>query len=425
MKNTKRKGQGRKVASRKSLLLLVGLVVLLAGLSILAGTQVESHLKKGLDLVGGVYVLLEAVETEGEAGRDTIDRAITVIRNRIDEFGVTEPLIQQEGDNRIRIELPDIDDPERALEIIGRTALLTFEDPQGEVVVTGANLRDAGYTYDEYNRPAVSLEFDREGAGLFADATRRLAPGQEPIAILLDGELVSAPVVREAITDGQARITGNFTAEEAGDLALLLRSGALPVELRELQTRTIGPTLGMDSWVRSIRAGVIGLGLLLVFMLVIYRAMGLLASFALGVYVVLVLSVLTAIGATLTLPGIAGLILSIGMAVDANVIIFERFKEEYRGGKSLGSAVESGFQNALSTILDANITTLIAAAVLFYYGTGPIRGFAVTLSVGILVSMFTAIVLTRYLLRFLIGANLINNPKLFGVRGLDYVITGS
>ncbi|PKM83805.1 MAG: protein translocase subunit SecD [Firmicutes bacterium HGW-Firmicutes-13] len=374
----------------------------------------------GLDLVGGVYVLLEARETEGKVEQDTLDRAITIIRNRIDEFGVSEPLIQQEGENRIRIEIPNIDDSGRAMEIIGRTALLTFVDPEGEVVVTGANLTKAEFTYDEYNRPAVGLEFDREGSEKFAEVTRKWVGTGQPIAIILDDELVSAPVVSSVITDGRGIIQGHFTAEEARDLALILRSGALPVEMVELETRTIGPTLGLDSRDRSLRAGIIGMALLLVFMLAIYRTMGALAGFALGIYVVLVLAVLTAINATLTLPGIAGLILSIGMAVDANVIIFERFKEEYRSGKTLRSAVEAGFKNALSTILDANITTLIAAAVLFYYGTGPIRGFAVTLSVGILISMFTAIILTRYLLRFLIGADIITNPKYFGVRGLEY-----
>ncbi len=415
MKTKERKG--RSSLKRKSLVFFLGLIVLLSGFSWLAYGQIESELNLGLDLVGGVYVLLEARETEEKPGEDAIGRAITIIRNRVDEFGVTEPLIQREGDNRIRVELPDIDDPARAMEVIGRTALLTFEDPEGEVLLTGAHLQGAGYDYGPHGNPVVTIEFDREGTQKFADATRNLL-GQ-PISIYLDGEMVSSPVVEDVITDGNAIIRGNFTAEEANDLALILRSGALPVELVELETRTIGPTLGADSRDRSMTAGIIGLSLLFLFMLVIYRVIGAVASFALGIYVILVMSVLTAINATLTLPGIAGLILSIGMAVDANVIIFERLKEEFRSGKTLRSALEAAFRNALSTILDANITTLIAAFVLIYFGTGPVRGFAVTLSVGILTSMFTAIVLTRYLLRYLIGANIINNPKLFGVRGLE------
>lgn len=414
----KKKGRRRTSLTRKSLLSLILIVVILTGLSCLAYTQITSHMNLGLDLVGGVYVLLEAREAEGKVEQDTIERAITIIRNRVDEFGVSEPLIQQEGENRIRVELPDIDDPARAMEVIGRTALLTFVDPEGEIVVTGANLTKAEYTYDEYNHPAVGLEFDREGSEKFAEATGKWL--EHPIAIILDDELVSAPVVNSVVNDGKAIIQGQFTAEEARDLALILRSGALPVELVELETRTIGPTLGLDSRDSSLKAGIIGMILLVLFMIVIYRVMGVLASYALGIYVVLVLAVLTVLNATLTLPGIAGLILSIGMAVDANVIIFERFKEEYESGKTLKSAVEAGFKNALSTILDSNITTLIAGVVLFYFGTGPVKGFAVTLSVGILISMFTAIVLTRYLLRFLIGANIITNPRLFGVRGLDY-----
>jgi len=405
---------------KRSRMLLTGAIVILVAFSLLIAAQIPPHINLGLDLVGGVYVLLEAREGEDEpATRDTIERAITIIRNRVDEFGVSEPIIQQEGDRRIRVELPDIDDPSRAMEVIGRTALLTFVDPDEEVVLTGANLDTAEFTYDQFNRPAVALEFDREGRDKFAEVTGRLAGTNEPLSIYLDDELVSAPVVDEVIGEGKAIIRGDFTAEEAGDLALILRSGALPVELVELETRTIGPTLGADSRDRSINAGIIGLSLLLVFMLIIYRLIGALASFALGVYVVLVLAVLTALNATLTLPGIAGLILSIGMAVDANVIIFERFKEEYRSGKTLRSGVEAAFRNALSTILDANVTTLIAAAVLFYFGTGPVRGFAVTLSIGIVMSMFTAIVLTRYLLRYLIGANIITNPNLFGVRGIE------
>ncbi len=412
----KTKGRkGRTNLTRKSLAFFLGLIVILSGFSWFAYNEIESDLNLGLDLVGGVYVLLEARETEDKPGEDAIERAMTIIRNRIDEFGVTEPLIQREGENRIRVELPDIDDPSRAMEVIGRTAVLNFTDPEGEILLTGANLEEAGYDYGPHGNPVVTIEFDREGTQKFAEATQNLL-GQ-PISIYLDDELVSSPVVENVITDGNAIIRGDFTADEASDLALILRSGALPVELVELETRTIGPTLGAESRDRSMNAGIIGLSLLFLFMLAVYRIIGAVASFALGIYIVLVMSVLTAINATLTLPGIAGLILSIGMAVDANVIIFERFKEEFRGGKTLRSAVEAAFRNALSTILDANITTLIAAFVLIYFGTGPVRGFAVTLSVGILTSMFTAIVLTRYLLRFLIGANIITNPKLFGVRG--------
>ncbi|UNC92895.1 protein translocase subunit SecD [Candidatus Contubernalis alkaliaceticus] len=421
----KKKTKKGKQTARKSLSLFLGLLILLSAVSYLTYSQIQSHLKLGLDLEGGVYVLLEAREEDGEVEKDTIERAITIIRNRIDEFGVTEPVIQQEGDKRIRVELPGIDDPGRAIDIIGRTALLTFEDPQENVVLTGANLKEATFTLDRFGHPAVGLEFDGEGAAKFKEATRKLAGTGLPIYIKLDGEVVSEPRVENVIDDGNAIITGRFSAQEVNDLVLILRSGALPVELVELETRTVGSTLGRDSLDRSLRAGFIGFGLLFIFMLLVYRTIGLIASFSLGVYVALVLGILTALNATLTLPGIAGLILSVGMAVDANVIIFERFKEEFRSGRTLRSALEAGFKNALSTIMDANITTLIAAGVLFYFGTGPVRGFAVTLTVGILTSMFTAIVLTRYLLRYLIGANIITNPKLFGVRGIEDYVTST
>ena len=375
----------------------------------------SGKLNLGLDLRGGVYVLLEAREVEGApGGEDALQRAITIIRNRIDEFGVAEPEIRQEGDNRILIELPGIEDQARAMEIIGRTAQLSFMGPDGEVILTGSELKDAYVSRDNLGRPAVSLEFDPEGTRKFAEATEKFF--RQPIAILLDDELVSAPTVEAVITDGNAQITGRFSVEEAADLALVLRSGALPVELVELETRAIGPTLGQDSWNRGIRAGLLGMGLVMLFMLLYYRFLGLLADFTLFIYIILVLEILSWFNATLTLPGVAGLILSIGMAVDANVIIFERIKEELRAGRTVRTGVEAGFQRAFRTILDANITTLIAAGVLFYFGTGAIRGFAVTLTIGILVSMFTAIILTRILLRLILRANLVKNPWYMGVK---------
>lgn len=375
----------------------------------------SGKLNLGLDLRGGVYVLLEARDVgEDQDAQDALQRAITIIRNRVDEFGVAEPEIRQEGENRILIELPGIDDHARAMEIIGRTAQLNFVGPDGEVILTGTELKNAFVSRDQLGRPAVSLEFDPEGSKKFAEATAKFLKQQ--IIILLDEEVVSAPVVEVEITDGNAQITGRFTVDEAADLALILRSGALPVELVELETRSVGPTLGQDSWNRGLKAGLLGMGLVMLFMLGYYRFLGAVANFALFLYIILVLEVLSWFNATLTLPGVAGLILSIGMAVDANVIIFERIKEEMRAGRTVRTAVEAGFQRAFSTILDANITTLIAAGVLFFFGTGAIRGFAVTLTIGILVSMFTAIVLTRFLLRLILQAKLIHKPWHMGVR---------
>jgi protein-export SecD/SecF family membrane protein len=377
----------------------------------------EMGIKRGLDIAGGLYVLLEAVETgDQELDFDAIERAIAVIRMRVDELGVAEPIIAAQGDNRIRIELPDIEDVEQARAIIGRTALLSFVGPDGVEVVTGANLVRAlaERAPEQTPYPFVSIEFDSEGAKLFADATGKFL-GQ-PISIVLDGEVVSEPVVRSVITDGKATIEGNFSIEEAAELALLLRSGSLPVELRELESRLIGPTLGQRTEEVAVYAAGIGLILVLLFMIIFYRVAGLIAGVALIFYMSMVLWILNSLSTTLTLPGIAGLILSIGMAVDANVIIFERIKDELRSGRTPRSAMEGGFQRAFRAILDANVTTLIVTVVLFSLASGPVRGFAVTLFVGIICSMFTAIVLTRFLMRLAFKAGLIRSGAYVGVR---------
>ncbi|HHX73487.1 MAG TPA: protein translocase subunit SecD [Firmicutes bacterium] len=388
--------------NRKRLLVLLLVFVLLVGGSAVAIWQAAKHMKLGLDLRGGVYVLYRAVETEeGADSTDKLDRAITVIRNRIDALGVTEPVIQREGNDRIRVELPGIDDQRAAREVIGRTALLKFVSPEGETIVEGDELDDARASYDEYGRPAVALKFNAAGTEKFAEATEKYMG--KPIAIYLDEEEISAPIVNAVISNGEAMITNIGSIEAATMLALQLRSGALPVKLEELEIRGVGPQLGRDSLNRSLYAGAAGLILVLLFMPAYYRAFGLVVDIALIVYTAIVLGILTALNVTLTLPGIAGLILSVGMAVDANVVIFERIKEELRSGRTLRTAIEAGFREAFRAIFDSNVTTLIAAAVLFKFATGPVRGFAVTLSVGILVSMFTAVVLTRYLLRLLAG----------------------
>lgn len=398
------------------LLIFVLTAVLLLGVSVLAVDQAVKNLNLGLDLRGGVYVLYQAVETEDDVrGGDKIDRAITIIRNRIDGLGVAEPVIQREGDDRIRIELPGIEDQARAREVMGTTAMLTFVGPDGEIILSGGDLKDAGITLDERNRPAVSLEFNAEGRDKFAQATETFL-GQV-IAIYLDDDAISAPTVQSIITDGNAIITGVGTMDDAASLALMLRSGALPVQLVEMETRNVGPQLGQDSLTRSVRAGVAGLALVLLFMLVYYRAFGIVANVSLIVYMAIVLGMLTAINATLTLFGIAGLILSVGMAVDANVIIFERIKEELKNGRTMRTSIEAGFERAFRAILDANVTTLIVAAVLFRFATAQVRGFAVTLSIGILASMFTAIILTRFLMRQAARADVLKAPENTGVRG--------
>ena len=311
------------------------------------------------------------------------------------------------------MELPGVKDSERALEIIGKTASLQFVSPDSEVILTGDNVRDAKAVYGEQNEPLVSLKLDSEGAKKFAEATEKYF--DQPIAIMLDEQLISAPTVKAVITNGEAVITNMQSIENAAELAALIRAGALPVDLEQRQVMTVGPTLGADSLNKSLKAGFIGVTLVLLYMLFYYRLPGLVADFSLLVYIMLVLTIFSGLGATLTLPGIAGFILSIGMAVDANVLIFERLKEELRNGKTLRAAVDAGFHRALTTIIDSNITTVIAAVVLLYFGTGPIKGFAVTLIIGIAVSMFTAITVTRVILVNLVNTRLITNKKLFGV----------
>jgi len=378
----------------------------------------EEGIKRGLDIAGGLYVLMETVETgDRDVDEDAVERAIEIIRNRVDELGVAEPIIAAQGDDRIRIELPDLEDVEQARDIIGRTALLQFIGPDGEVIVTGANLDNARAERapEVSPYPFVSIEFDDVGARLFAEATAEFI-GQ-PISIVLDDEVISEPIVQNVIPDGSGTITGTFDFEEAAELALLLRSGALPVELRELESRLIGPTLGQRTEEIAVYAAGIGLGLVLLFMIIIYRVAGVIAGVALVFYMSLVLWALTYLPTTLTLPGIAGLILSIGMAVDANVIIFERIKDELRSGRTPRSAMEGGFRRAFRAILDANVTTLIVTIVLFTLADGPVRGFAVTLFIGIICSMFTAIVLTRILMRLTFRAGLIRSGAYVGVRG--------
>ena len=362
------------------------------------------------------------------------EQALETIRNRIDQFGVSEPDIRQQGEKRILIQLPGIKDTKRAKDLIGRTALLEFklldenhdlnaamqgnvppgsevlygikEDPETKRIIktpylikkrtllTGAHLMDARVQIDsQYNEPYVSIDFDKKGGRDFARITG--ANVKKRLAIVLDNKVYSAPVIQEKITGGEARITGNFTTEEARDLAIALRAGALPAPVNILEERTVGPSLGADSINKGLTSVCVGGILVLMFMIIYYRGSGIVADFALILNIILIAGGLAFFQATLTLPGIAGIILTIGMAVDANVLIFERIREEMNLGKTPRAAVDAGYDRATLTILDANVTTLIAALVLFQFGTGPVRGFAVTLSLGVLSSLFTSLILTR------------------------------
>ena len=370
-------------------------------------------IKQGLDLQGGTHVVLEASDTpEAAVNDDAMQRVVHILERRINELGLTEPIVQRQGERRVIVELPGVKDPEKAIEMLGRTALMEFQDESGAVVLTGKDLKDAKAQIDQGGQKLVAIEFTDEGAKKFAALTAK-SVGKH-IAILLDKQILTNPVVNEVIPNGKAVISGNRDMAEAERLAILLRSGALPVKVEVLETRTVGPTLGEDSKAKSIQAFTIGIAAIVIFMLLFYRVSGFVANITLILYVMMLLFSLKMLNATLTLPGIAGIILGMGMAVDANVLIFERFKEEYRNGKTLRAAMDAGFSRAFATILDSNVTTLIAAAVLFFLGTGPIKGFAVTLGLGIILSMFTAVTITRYVLKMLINANIIKNSKFYG-----------
>lgn len=388
--------------------------IFLASVGWLAG-----HIRQGLDLQGGTHIVMQAEDTEeNKVTNEAITQVINIMQKRVNEMGLTEPIIQREGANRIIIELPGEKDPQKAIETIGKTAVLQFKDEEGNVKLTGEDLKNAKEQMGQNKQPLVALEFSDEGGKKFGALTA--ANIGHHIGIYLDGELLTNPVVNEAITGGSAVITGQRTLEEAKDLAILLRSGALPVKVSVMEVRTVGPSLGQDSKDKSVVAFTIGLSLVVIFMLAVYRMAGFVADVALLVYVLILLGILNMLHATLTLPSVAGVILSIGMAVDANVLIFERFKEEIASGKMLRLAVQSGFKRAFVTIFDANMTVIITSCILFFLGSATVKGFAFSLGLGVAVSMFTAITVSRTLLMFLIDANWIHNPWWFGgKRGYD------
>ena len=392
---------------------LMAIVIVIIAVFAYYISPLAHSIKQGLDLQGGTHVVLEAIDTpEAPVNDDAVNRVVKIIERRVNELGLTEPIIQREGSRRIIVELPGVKDPEKAIEMLGKTAMLEFKDEAGVTALNGTDLKDAREGIDQSNRNVVNLEFSDEGAKKFADLTAKNIG--KKIAVLLDNKVLTDPVVNEAISGGKAQITGSQTIEEAQNLAILMRSGSLPVKVDIVETRTVGPTLGQDSKDKSEFAFMVGIGAIIIFMLAFYRLSGLIANVSLALYVLMLLFSLKLLDATLTLPGIAGIILSMGMAVDANVLIFERFKEEFRNGKTLRNAMDSGFSRAFATILDSNVTTIIAAVVLFFLGSGPIKGFAITLGLGIVLSMFTAITVTQYLLKLLIGSNLFKNSKFFG-----------
>lgn len=398
---------------KDSLLKLLAAIVIIVGVFFAFVGPLAKSIRQGLDLQGGTHVVLEAEDTpEAPVNGDAMDRVVRIMEKRVNELGLAEPIVQRQGERRIIIELPGIKDPDKAIQVIGKTAMLEFKNDKGETVLTGTDLKDAREQTDQQGQNLVELEFSPEGGEKFADLTTKNV-GRN-IAILLDGEVLTNPRVNEPIMGGKAVITGNKTLEEAHNLAILLRSGSLPVKVNIIETRTVGPSLGQDSKDKSVYAFAIGLGAVVLFMILFYRLPGLIADIALMAYVIILLFSLKMLDATLTLPGVAGIILSIGMAVDANVLIFEHFKEEFRTGKTMRLAMDSGFERAFTTIFDSNITTIIASAVLFCFGTGSIKGFAITLGLGVVLSMFTAITLTQFMCKNLIAAQLFKNPAIYG-----------
>jgi preprotein translocase subunit SecD len=378
----------------------------------------------------GVVTLTPSDPAIVERVRQAVDQSIQIIERRVNELGLVEPTIQREGASRILVQVPGLQDPSRLKEILGKTAKLDFRmvdqsmsadqaiathppadseilDGEGgtkyliekRVLVSGADLTDAQPGFDQRSsEPVVNFRFNSAGARKFAEATQQNVG--KPFAIILDNKVISAPVIREPILGGSGQISGNFTVQSANDLAILLRAGALPAPLTVIEERTVGPGLGQDSINAGEHAAYVGAALVVFFMLVTYGLFGLFANLAVAVNVAMIFGVLSMLNATLTLPGIAGIVLTVGIAVDSNVLIYERIREEVRAGRSAINAIDAGFSRALATILDSNITTFIAAAVLFYIGTGPVRGFAVTLGIGILTSLFTAFTLTRLIVAY-------------------------
>nr|UXE45030.1 protein translocase subunit SecD [uncultured bacterium] len=401
----------------------------------LGGILGSSTGQRTLDVTTEAGSLVRLTVTEPailERVRQSVEQSIQIIERRVNELGTVEPLIQRQGVDRILVQVPGLQDPTRLKELLGKTAKLDFRmvdvsipaeqalqgrvPPDSEILygttvprtpylvekrilVSGSDLTDAQPGFDQRtNEPIVSFRFNTSGARKFAQVTQENVG--KPFAIILDNQVISAPVIREPILGGSGQISGSFTVESANDLAILLRAGALPAPLTIIEERTVGPGLGQDSIAKGKLSSYVGAAMVIAFMLVTYGLFGLFANIAVAINVAMIFGILSLLNATLTLPGIAGIVLTVGIAVDSNVLIYERIREEVRGGRTPINAIDAGFSRALATILDSNITTFIAAAVLFYIGTGPVRGFAVTLGIGIITTVFTAFTLTRLIVAY-------------------------
>ena len=367
---------------------------------------------KGLDLQGGVSVVMEIQDEE--VSKEDLEKTKEQLSLRVNKIGVAETVVSTEGDRRIRIDIPAQVDSGKIVESLGKTGELTFKSPKGDVILTGQDVNKAIATSDENGLPQVALELNEEGTKKFADATKEYL-GQS-ISVNMDDEVLTNPTVNSVITNGSAVITGSKSADDAKRLAGLINAGALPVTVKAASVKTVGAQLGEEALPNALKAALIGIGLIFVFMIIYYRVPGAIACLALTLFIALILFLFGEIGVTLTLPGIAGVLLTIGMAVDANVLIFERIREELKKGVSIRSAVEKGFENATSSIMDSNITTIIAALVLYFLGSGTVKGFAITLLVGIVVSLFTALIVTKFFMHKAVEMGLLTILSQFRVK---------
>ena len=421
---------------RKVLAVFIILCVIFGWLVTITGvgpiTPLKDRMSLGLDIKGGVYVVMEADKDDikgmtAEELREGMEQTQTVIENRINANGLGEPTITIEGDNRIRVEIPEVEDPEQAIDLIGKTAKLQFILADGSVVLEGNRVKKAEYGRDDQSTGyAVNLTFDSKGADAFAKATTKAYNGEVQsaiegvgsgaIAIVLDGQIISAPNVNEPILGGKCSITGNFDQESAKQLAAQINGGALPIELHEVTSSVQSASIGYNALEMSIIAGIIGLIAILLLMLIAYRGLGACADIALLLYVVLLLNIMASMGTVLTLPGIAGIIIGIGMAVDANVVIFSRIREELMLGRTVRVATETGSKRAMTTVIDSQVTTLIAAVILYEIGTSAVKGFAYTFMVSIIISIFTAVFITQLYVKLMAQSEKLAKKSLFGIK---------
>jgi len=426
----------------------IALIVVVTAVSIWQLYPIEKKIRRGLDLQGGIHVVIEVARPQNsdKSLSDVTDRALEIIRNRVDGLGVSEPTIQKEGVNHIIVDLPGIKDPGRAIELIGKTALLEFRIVKDDATVsesgladyelmytrkkdergiqresapfmvkktaemTGASLVDAYVGYDASGLPEVNISLNKEGAEVFSRVTAEHIGKR--LAIVLDGVVKSAPTINTRIPDGRAQITGQFTMEEAKELALVLRAGALPAKVDIIHQEVVGPTLGREYVQKVLRASMYGAAFVVAFMTVYYLAFGMLANFAMALNILILLAVISAIRGVMTLPGIAGVALTCGMAVDANILIFERIREELRGGKSPKAAIEAGYHRAWSAIIDSNITTAVCGVILFLLGEGGVKGFGLTLTIGIAANLFTAVFVTKTITDFIMASRKIEHLRI-------------